>query len=643
MRAVRGEQVVDRFRTQKTAALLVLLALRGRQSREGICALLWPDSAPEAARSSLSSALTSLRRELGEHVLLADRQFVALAPATVATDVAAFDQAVKEADWARAVDLYCGHLLPDFFEEPFPAWNAEYEEKARAAFQSRLQELENTEGEAEALRSLAWRAAQLFGDDERWFLALMRAHRMAGDLDAALRAYEALQRYTRKSGETASEEARQLAKLLRREKQLQPVSRAASPSEVTVSGQAGAASSNIPAQWTRFFGREAERDLLRAWLNADQKLITLSGPGGSGKTRLALETLREMAPLWNNNVHFVPLASLSDVSLLFSTIRDALSITARSDLPPLEQIERALSGRCLLLLLDNFEQLVPNGASHLQTLRERLPEAAILVTSRVLLNLPGEREFSVSPLPTPLQNTALEEMREYASAALFCDRSGLTLGEDNAEAIGALCRRLDGIPLALELAAARAKVLSPMQIAERLEKHPDFLQSREFGIPARHKTLRAAIEWSADLLTPELRSFFCLLCVFRGNFTLQAAEKVCATGVCEEWEVVDFLEQLRGNSLLQTVETESGTRYRLLEMLREWAQSQLDEAQSLHLSTRHFEFYLEQAESSLDFATLIERQTELEAENDNFRAALSFAFEHEDPNRTARLVGHGVP
>jgi DNA-binding SARP family transcriptional activator len=359
MRALQGEQVIERFRTQKTAALLVLLALRGRHTREGICALLWPDSAPEAARSSLSSALTSLRRDLGEHVLLADRQVVALAPATVSTDVAAFDQALKQADWARAVELYRGPLLPDFFEEPFPALNAEYEEKARAAFQSRLQELENTSGEAETLRSLARRAAQLFGDDERWFLALMRAHRMAGDLDAALRAYEALQRYTRKSGETASEEARQLSKSLRREKQLQPVSTAASSAEVTVSVQADAASPNLPAQWTRFFGREAERDLLRAWLNAGEKLITLSGPGGSGKTRLALETLREMAPSWNNSVYFVPLASLSDVSLLFSPSRDALSITARSDLPPLEQIERALSGRCLLLLLDNFEQLVP--------------------------------------------------------------------------------------------------------------------------------------------------------------------------------------------------------------------------------------------------------------------------------------------
>jgi DNA-binding SARP family transcriptional activator len=240
VRAVQGEQVIERFRTQKTVALLVLLAIRGRQSRETICALLWPDSAPEAARSSLSSALTSLRRDFGEEILLADRQFVALAPGAVSTDVAAFDQALRQNNWAGAVELYRGSLLPGFFEEPFPALSGEYEEKARSAFEARLQELENTSGEAEALRSLAWRAAQLFGDDERWFLALMRAHHMAGDWDAGLRAYAALQRHMRKSGEIASEEARQLAKSLRREREMQPA-KSVAPQTQTASARATSA------------------------------------------------------------------------------------------------------------------------------------------------------------------------------------------------------------------------------------------------------------------------------------------------------------------------------------------------------------------------------------------------------------------
>jgi predicted ATPase/DNA-binding SARP family transcriptional activator len=637
VRVTRGEQVVERFRTQKTMALLVLLAMRGAQSREALCALLWPDAEPEAARNSLSAALSSLRRELGEDVVCADRQNVALAPGAIETDVADFDTALKRGDHARAVEIYRGPLLPNFYDDPFPALAGEYEEKARGVWTPRLEQLE-AGNDADALRELARRAILLFGDDERWFLALMRVHRMAGDLDAALRIYESLLRYARKEGEIVGDTARALAKMLRREKEAAgKISSAPAPA----AQREVAPAFDLPAQWTRFFGREAERQLLRDWLCNEERLVTLTGAGGSGKTRLALETVREIASEWEpqGRVFFVPLAALSDAGLLFSTIRDALQLTASSDLPPLEQVERALRGQKALFFLDNFEQLVAQGALLLQQLRERLPQAVFLVTSRVLLNLPGEREFPLSPLPTPLQNTAPESMRGYASAALFCDRSGLTLDDQNAESIGMLCRRLDGIPLALELAAARAKVLSPAQILERLQNHPDFLSSREFGVPARHKTLRAAIEWSADLLSPELRAFFCRLCVFRGAFTLEAAESICTPGVCEEWEALDFLEQLRGHSLLQTVETESGTRYRLLEMLREWAQTQMDAEEAAGLRARHFEFSLQQAEQTLDFAVLIKNQQELEDDNPNLRAALLYAFEHENPNRVARLVG----
>jgi predicted ATPase len=190
----------------------------------------------------------------------------------------------------------------------------------------------------------------------------------------------------------------------------------------------------------------------------------------------------------------------------------------------------------------------------------------------------------------------------------------------------------------LELAAARAKVLAPAQILERLSTHPDLLKSREMGVPDRHKTLRAAIEWSVDLLSPELRQFFARGCVFRGGWTLEAAEAICAPGVCEEWEAIDFLEALRDNSLLLTEEGPGGTRYRLLETLREWGQSQLVGEEKESLQRRHFEFYLAMAESTLDFRALIGRQAEMEADNANFRAALGWAFEHEDPNQTARLV-----
>lgn len=264
LKAVQGERVIERFRTQKTASLLALLALRGEQSRETICALLWPDAAPEAARSSLSTALSALRRDFGDGVLNADRYSVALSPGFFSTDVALFDAALKHDEFERAVELYQGQLLSGLYEEPFPALANEYEEKARRAFVTRLEELEGTPGieSSAAAVALARRAMALFGDDEKWFLALMRAHRAGGDLEAALRVYETLQRWTRKQGDVTSESARHLAKQLRRERDYQSSLPPDSPPLVAETEQmptegAGVSvpdftSPNLPPQWTRF-------------------------------------------------------------------------------------------------------------------------------------------------------------------------------------------------------------------------------------------------------------------------------------------------------------------------------------------------------------------------------------------------------
>ncbi|BCM89736.1 putative HTH-type transcriptional regulator [Abditibacteriota bacterium] len=664
LRASSQDRVIERFRTQKTAALLALLALRGARSREDVCALLWPDASPEASRNSLSAALSALRRDLGDDIVRADRTSVSLLPSLYQTDTALFNDAFKADDFTRAVELYRGHLLPGFHEDPFPALEREYEEKARTAFKARLEELEEN-GQSSELLELARRAASLFGDDERWFLALMRAHYGLGDLDAALRAYDSLGRFMRKSGDTASESARVLAKLIRRDKEREAAAppvpaftrrplESPSPQEVPSPAapsippppessigeepEIEAPRNNLPTQWTRFFGREGERAVLRGWLRDGQKMVTLSGAGGSGKTRLSLETLRELTAEWEGDIVFVPLAPLSDPELILPAIRDALQLTGTPDLSPLEQIERALRGRRALLFLDNFEQLVEGGAARLQALRERLPQTTFLVTSRVLLQLPGEREFPVAPLPTPLRNTAPSEVRECASAALFCDRSGLILDASNAEAVGALCRRLDGIPLALELAAARAKVLSPAQILERLQKHPDFLQSRELGVPARHKTLRATIEWSTDLLPPDLREFWTRLSLFHGGWTLDAAEKIAAPGICEDWETLDWLTLLRECSLIFTEERGDSSRFRMLQTLREFGREQLQRTEEVERA--FFDFYLglaQQAASAMQGPGQTAWLARLDAEQDNLRAALTYARDYE-PERGLLLA-----
>jgi predicted ATPase/DNA-binding SARP family transcriptional activator len=664
-----GEGCIERFRTQKTAALLALLALRGEHSRELVCTRLWPDAAPDAARNSLSAALSTLRRDLGEGVLCADRQNLSLASGTVETDVAQFDRALKHTNWTRAVELYRGPLLPGFHEEPFPALHGEYDEKARFAFTQHLSELETVERSsaqtAETLRQVARRAITLFGDNERWFLSLMRAHQMAGDLDAAIRTYETLLRRARKEGEVASETARQLAKTLRREKeqraavnsaQVSPYIAAeagatlagATPIDAkTVAGKAvessaaeeganaesaGASSLCLPLQWTKFFGREAERSLLSDWLGRGERLVTITGAGGSGKTRLAIETLRDVAANWydeDSRACYVPLVSLQNPDLLFAAIRDALKLPTVLDASPLQTLERALGTQRVLLLLDNFEQLMPHGAGRLQQLREKLPAATLIVTSRVLLRLPGEREFSLSPLPTPLQHSGPDEVIACASVALFCDRAALRIDEKNSEAIGALCRRLDGIPLALELAAARARVLSPAQIVERLERRADFLQSRELGVPARHQTLGAAIAWSVDLLPEELRNFFVRLSVFRGGWTLQAAEEVC-----DEFDALESLTLLRESSLVlvDNADEQNGQpRFRMLETLREFGQSQLQASDRQAIEYSFFHFYLKLAQhvaSAVQGAQMAWLRC-LDAEQDNLRAALSWALRHD--------------
>lgn len=658
LRASRQERTIERFRTQKTAALLALLALRGARSREDVCALLWPDASPEAARNSLSAALSALRRDLGDNVVCADRISVALASSAFETDVSLFDEALKAGEVTRAVELYRGHLLPGFYEDPFPSLEREYQEKAHTVFKARLEELEDN-GESAVALELARRAASLFGDEERWFLGFMRAHYGLGELDAALRAYDALGRFMRKNGDTSSETARLLAKAIRRDKEVEastptpPVARRTSEparSEIAPAAPMDTSSptddvptpqtfhNNLPTQWTRFFGRETERITLTQWLESGQKLVTLSGAGGSGKTRLSLETLRGLASRWEGDVVFVPLASIEDAEVILPAIRDALGLTGTPDLSPLEQVERALRGRRVLLFLDNFEQLVEGGAPRLQALRERLPQATFLVTSRVLLQLPGEREFPVSPLPTPLRNTAPAEVRDCASAALFCDRAGLVLDDNNAESVGALCRRLDGIPLALELAAARAKVMSPTQILERLQKHPDFLQSRELGIPARHKTLRATIEWSTDLLPPDLRSFWTRLSLFHGGWTLDAAERVASPGICEDWETLDWLTLLRECSLLFVEDREGEPRFRMLQTLREFGREQLQDPSEIEHA--FFDFYLDLAQkaaSAMQGPGQTAWLARLDAEQDNLRAALTYARDAE-PERGLLLA-----
>ena len=352
---------------------------------------------------------------------------------------------------------------------------------------------------------------------------------------------------------------------------------------------------NLPLQFTRFFGREREISALREMLLLpDVRLVTLSGTGGTGKTRLALEVAERLVEPFGGAVYFVPLADLSDPRRIADAVLDSLRVPRSPQREPLDQAVEALARQPSLLVLDNFEQLVEGGGAQIvQTLLSRAPALTCLVTSRQVLGLSIEREFTLSPLPTPSGGETPERLSLFESVQLFVDRAqqvkpDFQVTNRNAPAVAQLCSRLEGIPLALELAAARAQVLTPLQMLSQLDQRFGFLVSRKRDLSERHRTLRAAIDWSYRLLPPELQHFFCRLSVFRGGWTVEAAEEVC-----EEPLALDHLAQLRECSLVLSEEMETGAmRFRMLETLREYGEEHLTPQERSVLRQHHLDYFL---------------------------------------------------
>jgi predicted ATPase/DNA-binding CsgD family transcriptional regulator len=403
--------------------------------------------------------------------------------------------------------------------------------------------------------------------------------------------------------------------------------------EIPSATEGGRPPNNLPLQLTSFVGREREMAEASKILDTE-RLLTLAGPGGSGKTRLALAVASEVIWRFQDGVWFVELASLSDPDLVPQTVGAVLGVRERPGVPLVEELRAHLQTRRVLLVLDNCEHLVEACADLAEALLGSCPDLHILATSREALGVPGEMLYPVPPLslPDPRLPKA-EDLVRYEAAKLFVDRAtavrhDFTLTETNTPAVAQICYRLDGMPLAIEFAAARMKVLSAEQISSRLDDSFALLAGGGRTALARQRTLRATMEWSHELLSEKERILFRRLSVFAGGFTLGAAETVGSGEDIEEGGVLDLLTALVNKSLVLVTEQGDEARYRLLETVRQFGLERLEECGEVErIRRRHVEYYLAIAQEtepeSREQGSWLRR---LETERGNFRAALGWAL-----------------
>ncbi|WP_344679276.1 ATP-binding protein [Saccharopolyspora taberi] len=395
---------------------------------------------------------------------------------------------------------------------------------------------------------------------------------------------------------------------------------------------------SLPAELTSYVGRRTELAEVRKLLGTSS-LVTLIGPGGVGKTRLAARAAATARAAFGGDVVFVGLADLREPELLVNTVAERLGLGDRSSRRPIELLVDQLRGRRLLLVLDNCEHLVEACAWLVDTLLGSCPELVVLATSRQSLGVTAERVLPVLPLEVPEPGTAPAELERYDAVRVFADRAtavvpSFAIDESNADDVIRLCRVLDGLPLAIELAAVRLRSLSVRQLADRLDKRFTLLSAGRRRIPTRHATFQALIDWSYELCTEQERLLWARASVFSGSFDLDAAEQVCAGDGLDREAVLDVLDGLIDKSILLREEDRGVARYRLLEMMRQYGEDRLLAAGDQTRRNRfHRDWYLELT-SRFETEWFGSDQTawinRLSREHANLRRALDFCASNPD-------------
>jgi non-specific serine/threonine protein kinase len=625
---IQGETQSIHLPTRKIESLLAYLILHSEaHARERLATLFWGDSSDAKAHGSLRKALTFLRKTIGDEIILADREAVQLNPEfPLWVDVIAFEGQTREflADSSPELDridlnLYQGDLLSDYYDDWISPLRDQYH---RLYIDTLLREVDRLRALSEYKTAITYARKILANDpaNERAYQHLMFCHITLGDRNLALQEYEACKRALQ--DELAVEPARETRALANWIRQ--------STAEIT---SLAACLTNLPIPISSFVGRGRELAILKG-LVSKTRLVTLTGAGGSGKTRLAIHAATDLIDSFKDGVWWVELAPLMDASLVPSAVAKAFGINAQTDKPLVEILEHFLHTKQTLLILDNCEHLIEACAQLTEQLLSTCPDLKILCTSREALGLTGENLWPVPTLTVPIVETMslAELLMQYEGIRLFVERAGavktdFTLNDKNAPDVVQICQRLDGIPLAIELAAARVKTMSVSQIAARLHDRFHLLTSENRTTQARHQTLRAAIDWSYDLLSEEERRLFCRLSVFSGGWTLDAAESVCSGQGLEKHAILNLLARLVDKSLVILTDAQ---RYGMLETMRQYGNEKLvEEGKPDWLAQQHLDYYLKMAgigDENIRGSEQLEWFQWFEAEKDNLAGAMEMAL-----------------
>jgi predicted ATPase/DNA-binding SARP family transcriptional activator len=662
-----GSREIDSaaWRLRKARSLVKLLALTPghRVHREQVMEILWPHLDPGAASNNLRKILHIARRtlepgptpEAAQYFVVRDDVIHLASPGAVWIDIDAFSLAAGEArrrddaaSYQEALSLYAGDLLP---EDQYEDWASNRREALHQEYLSLLTDLaaiyEAHREEARAIETLQLLVTRDTGREDA-HRSLMRLYALTGQRQQALRQYQVLRESLSREFEAEPDAAsRRLHEDILAGRYPNPESQGLRltrpPVDLRSTGR-----TNLPLQLTSFVGRTREMaELYDRMVNSRQ--LTLTGAGGVGKTRLALEVAARLLQDFSDGVWLADLSVLADAALVPQAVASVLNVREEGGRSLATAVADYLLAKHALLLLDNCEHVAVACARLTEDLLRRCPDLHVLATSREVLGMQGELVHRVSPLSVPdvRRPSPAGELRDYESVRLFVDRAGLSqpgfdLTDENAPLVARICAHLDGIPLAIELAAARLKALPVDAIAARLDRRFRLLTGGTRTALSRHQTLLAAMDWSYDLLSEPERALLRRLSVFAGGFTLEAAEAVGAGEHADEMDVLELLGHLVDKSMVSLEKQTGAVRYRLLETVRDYIRAKLVDAGEADTARRqHANFFLrlaELAEPELRGAAQAGWLDRLEAEHDNLRAALEWSLSQESGITASRIA-----